>query len=360
MNDHHAKPARRQRGVTLIELMIGMAIGLLAVLLMTSVSMTYEGHKRTATAGSDAQVSSALALHALQTDLQMAGYGLASGGLSALGCPIKARRSGVDYSWSLTPVLITDGANGAPDTIDVLMSTNSQFSLPLRVAEDHGQNQNYFVLESQTNIGNAVGDLMVAVNSSPNATNWCSVFNVTDTSGNTIRHDPGDLGPWNQDPTTTVFPYTNGAGLSYPAGSYLVNLGRLASRSYSVNANQALTVSSFVTDTAATTNEELFPGLVNLQAVYGKDTDADRAADSWNATPPATAAEWAQIVAVRVAVVTRSTQYERDAVTPKQPTWKPDGITAQTIKVDGIADWKHYRYKVYEVVVPLRNVIWQS
>ena len=34
-------------------------------------------------------------------------------------------------------------------------------------------------------------------------------------------------------------------------------------------------------------------------------------------------------------------------------------MSAQAIKVDGIADWKHYRYKLHEVVVPLRNVIWQ-
>ena len=97
----------RQRGVTLIELMIGLAIGMLAVLLMAGVGMAYEASKRTATAGYDAQVASALALHALQSDLQMAGYGLATGGLAALGCPIKARRGGTDYTWSLTPVRIT-------------------------------------------------------------------------------------------------------------------------------------------------------------------------------------------------------------------------------------------------------------
>ena len=28
------------------------------------------------------------------------------------------------------------------------------------------------------------------------------------------------------------------------------------------------------------------------------------------------------------------------------------------IKVSQVADWKHYRYKVYDTVVPLRNVLW--
>ncbi|MFM2347940.1 MAG: hypothetical protein RL654_2693, partial [Pseudomonadota bacterium] len=44
----------RQRGVTLIELMVGMVIGLLAVLVISQVAILYEGRKRTITSGSDA------------------------------------------------------------------------------------------------------------------------------------------------------------------------------------------------------------------------------------------------------------------------------------------------------------------
>jgi len=29
-----------------------------------------------------------------------------------------------------------------------------------------------------------------------------------------------------------------------------------------------------------------------------------------------------------------------------------------TLVVNNLPDWDHYRYKVYETVVPLRNVLW--
>ncbi len=59
-----------QRGVTLIELMIGMLVGMLAMLVISQVLLTSESQKRTATGGADAQVNGALALYALQRDIE--------------------------------------------------------------------------------------------------------------------------------------------------------------------------------------------------------------------------------------------------------------------------------------------------
>ena len=60
-----------------------------------------------------------------------------------------------------------------------------------------------------------------------------------------------------------------------------------------------------------------------------------------------------QIRAVRIAIVTRSAQYEKDAVTPG-----PLLILNDTVSMDLIADDQHYRYKVLETIVPLRNALW--
>ena len=62
----------RARGFTLIELMIGMAIGLLSTLAITQIMVTSQGQRRSAASGSDAQVSGMLALSTLRqhaTDL---------------------------------------------------------------------------------------------------------------------------------------------------------------------------------------------------------------------------------------------------------------------------------------------------
>ena len=34
--------------------------------------------------------------------------------------------------------------------------------------------------------------------------------------------------------------------------------------------------------------------------------------------------------------------------------------TCVTLKVDTLPDWQQYRYKVYDTIVPLRNVLWHS
>jgi type IV pilus assembly protein PilW len=356
----HSRPL--QRGVTLVELMVGMVIGLLAVLVMVEVGRVYEGQKRSTTSGTDAQVNAALALYTLQRDIQMGGYGLTSHE-SGLGCAIKAKHGTNTFNWSVTPVFITDGANGTPDTVEVTMSTNRNFSVPIRIRAQHRRDADYFELDERTNIGNLKGDLMLAVPRVPSSTAWCSVFNVSEdpaTTGNTIRHAAGVDGPWNQDSTATIFPGTSNSDISYTTDDYLINLGRLSNRTYSVSTTHKLQVQAFSTDAVASSTEDLFPNVVNMQAVYGKDTNNDKVPDTWNAVQPASPAEWKQVIAVRLAIVTRSTQYEKEAVTTSEPAWKPDGATAEVIKIEGLADWQHYRYKVFETVIPLRNVIWQS
>ena len=72
------------------------------------------------------------------------------------------------------------------------------------------------------------------------------------------------------------------------------------------------------------------------------------------------------MIAVRVAVVARSAQREKEPVTLAPPKWMPDPTSTTEVEfLKGAVDakdteWQHYRYKVYETVVPLRNVLWQS
>lgn len=355
----------RGRGVTLIELMVGLVLGLVVTLVVSQVMSFAEGQKRTTTGGSDAQVNGALALYTLQREIQMAGYGLATYP-AALGCPVQARHSsGTVYNWTLAPVTITDGANGAPDTLN-LLSANRGYSVPMLATVEHLQAGDRFVVRSM--IGAAVGDLMIAVPALYDATNWCALFNVSALSGdNQIVHATGALGPWNQDAADTVFP----AG-GYAAGSIIVNAGQLVSRSFEVTAENTLRQVTVNTSTAAQQNQELFPQIVNLQALYGKDTNADGVVDTYDNATPTTNAGWREVLTIRLAVVARSLTYDKDEVTTAEPLWDV-GTSATvtgaavcgtsrcvTLKVDGLADWKHYRYQLFEVIVPLRNMLWNG
>lgn len=369
----------RERGFTLLELMIGVLIGALSSLVIAKVLAFSEGQRRTTSHGSDAQVNGALALDAIQRDAQMAGYGM-SAALDSLGCEIRAQFNGTSFTWTLAPVLITAGANGAPDSIAFMGSATYRYSTPTLVIVDHPRTAaNFF---TNTTVGISEGDLMIAVPRAIDANNWCSVFNVTGMGGagggngngngnafgqNQVIHNSGNDGPWNQPGGQTIFP-----DAGYPAGSYLLNIGQFSRRNYSVGAANTLQLTTFSGLTATESTSDVFPGIVQLQAFYGKDTDGDGVVDAFDKTAPASNAQWRQIQVIRLALVARSSQFEREDVTRADLLWDvgttiPVAGAADcgasrcvTLKVSTLADWKRYRYKVYDVVVPLRNLLWHG
>ncbi len=118
-------------------------------------------------------------------------------------------------------------------------------------------------------------------------------------------------------------------------------------------------------------------GVVNLQAQYGIAASAnsnqvtqwvDASGGTWAAP---TVANRNRIKAIRVAVVARNAKIEPDVVTAAcssttaaAPTglcaWAGSvGSPAPTVDLSqGDANWARYRYRVFETIIPLRNVIW--
>jgi type IV pilus assembly protein PilW len=84
-------PTRRfarfhRAGFTLIELMVGMAIGLLATIIIMQVMSLFEAQRRTTTGSADAQTNGGIALYSIAREVQMAAYGLLPVIDSALEC----------------------------------------------------------------------------------------------------------------------------------------------------------------------------------------------------------------------------------------------------------------------------------
>lgn len=361
------------RGFSLIELMVGMAIGLLCTLVIATVLSAAEGQRRGVTQGSDAQVNGSLALYAVQREVAIAGYGFASEG-PAVGCQLQSRFNGVVPALMptvLAPVQITQGANGAPDRLRVLASSkmiNSDpaslstvgYTVPARVVPPYydpaGVNDRYNVW-SELSVSN--GDLMVAV---VDAASPCGLFQVTAA------------------PTAGVIPRDDVAALWNPAGhpsqvlrdgSFLVNLGRLIDVTFSVDANQKLVANRLNTQTLTAPTTELQSNIVQFKAMYGRDTDGDLAVDTYDYSTPTTNAGWLQVLTVRLVVVARSSQFEKEDVTFSAPQWDVGAATTVAgatscgsskcvaLKVDGDSSWKRYRYKVFDTIVPLRNQRWK-
>lgn len=372
------------KGFSIVELLVAMAIGIIVVAVIGQVMAVSEEQKRAATTGADAMVNGALALYTIERDVKSAGYGMATT-LGSLGCEVRAKFGGnPTFSFSLNPIAITNGVNGAPDSIRVLASNKQGVALPTRITVDHPKTAANFFVESD--VGVQEGDLMIAVPADPDASNWCSVFQVTGTGGsggggggggggqgqNQVLHNSG-LSEWNQPGGSTIFP-----NAGYQKDSYLINLGQFLDHTYDINSNN-LRLTDFVSVSATTTTLNLYPQIVQLQAVYGKDTNNDCIVDAWNATQPTTSAEWQQIRAVRVAIVARSQIAEKTTTTLTETDvpaasrcntaapnanivcWRPDPANAATgveIKLDSTTDWQRYRYRVFDTTIPVRNLVW--
>lgn len=373
--------------------MVGITIGLVTVLVVTQVMAVSETRRKAASSGSDTLVNATLGLYTIERDGKNAGYGMTTVA-SSIGCEVRGTYSGTPHNFDMAPVTITDSAGGAPDKIKFMASDKNGVTLPVRIAVDHPQTAANFFVESDLGIED--GDLMIAVpavlNTASPATTWCSVFAVTGTGGggggggggngngngggggqgqNQVLHTHGGS-PWNPSGGSNIFP--NGG---YHIGDYVVNLGNFIEHTYSIDTSNMLALTEFNMKTGTDTTKQLYPNIVQLQAVYGKDTNADGIVDAWNATAPTTAAEWQQIRAIRVALVARG-QVQEGAVTldganaastcasatphPAAVCWKPDP-NGNGVKIDvsaGTTNWQNYRYRVVETTIPFRNAIWKQ
>jgi len=57
-------------------------------------------------------------------------------------------------------------------------------------------------------------------------------------------------------------------------------------------------------------------------------------------------------------VVARSAQFDKTTVTSTAPTWA--GSATHPINLTANTQWGNYRYRTFETVVPMRNLVWQG
>lgn len=375
----HTRLATPNRGFTLVELMVALALGLITTVIIAQVVINADGNRRTTITGSDAQVNGSIALYSVSRDVQMAGYGIVSHS-AALGCPVKGKfGSAAALSFTLAPVSVTTDANGNP-TLRTLSAGRTGFSVPMAVTDNHAATAQAFTVASVLGVNE--GDVFVALPATWSSTNWCTIFQVASVSGSnpltttSVPHTVSSGSGWNQDSTAGVIPTGGYTGDS----AFLMNLGRIAMREYSVS-NESLVMRELQDNGTWGDPQTLASNIVSMRVLYGRDTSASRdgVVDVYDTTTPTTADGWSRILTVRIAVVSRSEQHEKEAVTTASPEW--DVGTATT--VSGTANctgseerqcltltlpgstgsdttWQHHRYKVYDTVVPLRNILWSA
>lgn len=325
----------RQTGFTLVEIMVGLAIGMLATLVIMQVFSVFETQKRTTTGTADAQTNGGIALYNIGRELQVAGYPLMPADDSPLECTTLT--FGATGITGISPVTITDGAS---DTITLRYGSSASGGIPTAITAMGAPNANDATVDN--NFGCQVGDITLIANGTT-----CAMSSATAVTG-----------------TTTVTLADTTAAIS---GANLSCLGTWNEIAYAATGGE-LTRNG--TPTVA--------GVVNLQAQYG--ISATAASNQITAWVDATGGTWAapsvadrnRIKAVRIAVVARNAKMEPGIVTAAcssttaaAPTglcaWEGSAASpAPAIDLSADANWQRYRYRVFETIVPLRNIIWSK
>ncbi len=350
-------PTPRMRGLSLIDLMVGLGIGMVATLVILNVIVMFDARRRATAASSDAQVNAVFAASMLSRELRIAGHGL--GPPSGFGCSVHRAAAGTAAAtFVLAPAVITDGSNGAPDTLAVL-AAGEQALPPSRLISPYTMDSGALTLDSTLGV---VPDAQLLLQSAGSPD--CALLSVATVSTGAYTVQPKAA--------SGVLP-----GTVFGTDSPVVNVGTLAYRRYGVDATQRLRAESFDAASGSWLASTLAEGVVNLQLQYGFDARAgaqatpqvtrwsDAMIDADGNGKAGNAGDWQRMLAVRFAVVTRSAQRKDEACDAQAPTWMAGSagtgeLEPTTIKVDHLADWRCWRYRVLQTEVALRNQLWSD
>lgn len=360
-----------QRGMSLIEIMVAVVIGMIGILIISQAYITSDNFNRSTIGEGGTQTNGVIALYTLERDVRMSGYGLNNSGV--LGCGNLYYYFDPNYSantpgWSgnpaslpnlaIAPTYITVGASAStPDQITVMYSRSPERMFPTTL---NGFNESSSEMSVDGTEGFAEGDLVLLVGPT-----GCTLGKVTQVQPGPqkIQLNPGISAPQNP-PAWGSFP-TN-----YNSGDSVANLGDPIVRTYRIGTGTSadrLQVTEGLLSTGAAAAQDLVDEIVDLRAQYGKDTTLvpDGIVDVWNNTTPVSSAEWLGVLAVRIGVLARIGHYERPSgancdATTAQPSWSGGQFMAIGDVTTVTNEARCYRYRVFETTVPIRNIIWKA
>lgn len=388
---------RFQAGLSLIDLMVGLAVGLIVTLVVISALGTMAVQRRTAVSSDSAKESGQAALSIIEREAKFAGAGLFyNGGLICTSINIYRGEVLADGA-ALAPVLIADGGDSGSDEITFTYASAQGGSTIAHLVNDMPTNSANMIVNNAANL--AVGDLtLVGV---PGSTRPCTLFQITGFSGtltgngncngittNCIRvlHNSGqsDFNPPNYTNTFADAPrYGHATAGTVIGPAVMTRIGTLSHRVYRVLCNSLVMhdaldgptcTSSPLTFTDAS---PLASNIVQLKAQYGvTDSASSDIVTQWVDATGAWAAPGAvdipRIKALRIVVVSRAPEVGAGNITSActnaagvanvGPCSFQDAdapvIDLSAVPVPAGTNWRNFRYRVFHSVIPLRTVLW--
>jgi type IV pilus assembly protein PilW len=335
------------RGLSLIELLVGIVVALLVSLTATSGAMLFTAAQRQGVGVGSTLINSTTALNALRDDVAAAGLGFF--GDSQFLCQklnLSVDTTVLVDGASFTPVSITSEAAG--DRIDVIYATDvaAGANVLLSAAADAASAP----LRSLLPV--SVGQAVLLAPATPGEP--CVVRTVTTNTAagadtpQTIQYANVSTARFNRAAFTT--------NPTYPDRGRVTLLGDLRWSRYrrvgtDLTLERPLGGGSVV----------LARNVIAFRAEYGLADAGTTALAGWQAASGAfatlTPANLPRVRAMRIGLVTRSAQPEKPnaagncEATSAMPTLFGAAVTAD------VADWQCYRYRSATLVVPLRNLV---
>jgi len=348
----------RSSGIGLVDLMVGLAIGLVAMLVMLNVTVLFESRRRSTTGIADAQMNAASAILMISRELRIAGQGL--GPADSLGCSIVHDKPRLG-TMSLRPVEIINGDNGKPDRLRLLASGSPQIISPATLIAEHPANAGVMHLDSTLGVESAHQMLLYEPGK------LCALLDVTGIPIGSYRAHHEFL-------SVVGVP-------DYAAGARAINLGPLRFAEFSADTNDYLLVSRYLVASDQWQSARMASEVVSLQAQYGFDS---RTGTTASAAAGARVTRWSdtmidadddgavgdnddlrRLIAVRVALVVRSAERSDQGCNAPVPQWMAgDSVSGSlqptTISLAHVSEWQCYRYRVLQTEIPLRNLLWSD
>lgn len=349
-----------QLGASIVEIMVGLLIGMIAMLVIFQVYEVTERYKRNTMTTGDAQTTGVFVTFYLAREIGNAGSVMSLNAKDLGECP----NATIESTLRPLPIVIVPGATEAtPDQILVFYGASPTIATSVPWSNTTAAPGEKYEVQSPN--GFAVDDLIVAVNTS---TRRCAMSRVTAA--------PTDLAGGFVTITHT------GAAETFNNSSILINFGhrdRATRVLFDVDAvGGALRSTNLIPPMLGEprpTPVPLAANIMNLKAQYGLDTDGNGLVDTWmtatdgNWTPAqvlvASATKLNQIKAIRIGVVVRGDEPDREITAAFDYTLFDCGAACAATKISGaipapVPPELGYRYRVFETVVPLRNAIWNK
>lgn len=388
----HRMARRRERGLTLIELMVALVIGMVLALAVFGVLAAWEGKKRVTTGLNDLEQAGNLALFELDQWVRSAGSGFSStaaAGNSAYGCLLRASAASgqtlprtaalpapfasVDFdgdgNFPLLPVMIvpdatTPGESGQPsDALLVMGGSAHHGGAALALGADPAGT----TLTLDSTLGLSAGELLLLFD--PSVANRCLLTQVASSTSTNLTLG-GSFHAATVDDTSVASSFKKD-GLVLPLGSpttdppqfQLVGVG---------DHNTLYSYDLLQTSGEDTALQARAEGVFEMHALYGvdndgngtidawvsADTDSDYAADKLMAGTSTARTLILRIKALRVGLILRTTLPEKTA----EETSTPSTLYLFKDLDDGLryeralsGDALKYRYRVMEATLVLRN-----